>query len=227
MIKRLKRASSEIFHILFNWTAELFQLLYGIWKLSKVPKPRVTFFGGSRLNLDDKYARDARHLARMCVDHEISVLTGGGHGIMEAGNCGVLDSKKAKNEQWTMGISMNISGEEAVNRCATNYNITLHYFFARKWLLIQYSKAFVVFPGGIGTLDELAEILTLMKTDKLQKSPVVLYDSNYWKIFLEWIDFALEKDLLTKQDKDLIIVSDSIDEIFKIIREQCDKRDGL
>jgi uncharacterized protein (TIGR00730 family) len=222
MFSRIKRAFYEIARLLVGWISVLFQLLYGVWKLSRVPAPRVSFFGGAKLKQDDLYAQDARKLAQRCVDNDISVLTGGGPGIMEAANCGVLDSKKAGKEQRTMGIMIkNLPNEEDVNVCVINYNIVLKYFFARKWLLINYSSAFVIFPGGFGTVDEMAEVLTLIRNKKMATVPVILYDSNFWNFFMQWVDESYKKGLISEEDKRLIIVEDSLDKIFEIVKNEC------
>src|SRR3990167_5940340 len=160
-------------------------------------------------------------MAQICVKNKISVVTGGGPGIMEAANCGVLESNHS-NRQRTIGIAMkNLPGEEDVNVCTTGYNIVLRYFFARKWLLINYSEAFVVFPGGFGTMDELSEVLTLMKSRQLRILPIILYNSRYWKPFLEWVDLAVKQEIISEDILKLITVSDSLEEIFSILENQC------
>src|SRR3990167_1512443 len=219
MFGRICSVCYEILYLLFSWIAVLFQVIFGLWKLSKVPKPRVTFFGGAHLKLDDADAKAANKLAQLCVKNEISVVTGGGPGIMEAANCGVLESNHS-NMQRTIGIAINLP-EEDVNVCVTDYNIVLRHFFARKWLLINYSEAFVVFPGGFGTMDELSEVLTLMKSKQLRILPIILYNSKYWKLFLEWIDLAVKQEIISKDIVKLITVSDSLEEIFSILENQC------
>ena len=105
--------------------------------------------------------------------------------------------------------------------CTTGYNIVLRYFFARKWLLINYSEAFVVFPGGFGTMDELSEVLTLMKSKKLRILPIILYNSRYWKSFLEWVNLALKEEIISEDIVKLITVLDSVEDIFAILEKQC------
>ena len=220
MFGRICSVCYETLYVFSSWIAVLFQVIFGLWKLSRVPKPRVTFFGGAHLKLDDPDSRAANKLAQLCVKNEISVVTGGGPGIMEAANCGALESNHF-NTQRTIGITIKNLTEEDVNVCAIGYNIVLRYFFARKWLLINYSEAFVVFPGGFGTMDELSEVLTLMKSRQLRILPIILYNSRYWKPFLEWVDLAVKQEIISEDILKLITVSDSLEEIFSILEKQC------
>lgn len=195
------------------------QTLYGVWKLTGIPDPKVSIFGSARLEQEDPYAKLAHRLAEKLVKHDISVLTGGGPGIMEAAHCGATsEGKKAKS----LGIGVTELGE-GKNPCVQEY-IELNYFFARKWLLTHYSIAFIVFPGGFGTLDELGEVLTLIQTNKLPKIPIVLIGKDYWNLLMQWFDhIAIKHDVISRDDLKLFTVTDSIDEAFKIIFEFCSK----
>ncbi len=141
----------------------VFQLVYGFWRISKLEQPIVSIFGSARLAQDQIYFKQAHDLAQRFIAHDISVLAGGGPGIMEAVTCGaVVHDGTGKGK--SIGIGVRGLGEKR-SLCVQEY-FELDYFFARKWLLTQYSSAFIVFPGGFGTLDELAEVLTLIQTKK-------------------------------------------------------------
>ena len=216
---RLKR----LFGLWGNLIAVSFQLIYGFWRLTGVKGPFVTIFGSARLPQNDPYAKQAHELANMFVESDISVLTGGGPGIMEAASCGALAVGK-KNR--SIGIGVTELGE-GVNPCVQEY-IELKYFFARKWLLTNYSVGFIVFPGGFGTLDELGEILTLIHTKKLPKVPIVLFGQEYWDYFMKWLEKdALVHGAITEKDLKLFRVTDDIDETFTIIHDFCKEQEKV
>lgn len=190
------------------------QLIYGIWKVSGVPAPRVTIFGGSRFGQKDPYAVEAHALAELFINNDISVITGGGPGIMEAANCALPPLGGTAR---SLGIG--VRDLERPNHCLHEY-IELDYFFARKWLMTQYSQAFVVFPGGFGTLDELSEVITLIQTKKLKQVPIILLGKDYWQEFMQWLSSqALEHKLILTEELNLFTVTDNIHEAFRIIRE--------
>ena len=193
------------------------QLLRGIWRISGFPKPIISIFGGSRIKSDDIYAQGARILAQRFVDHNISVITGGGPGIMEAANCGAMYTKKGKGRSIGIGVR---DLEEVRNVCIKEY-IEFDYFFARKWLLTQYSAAFIFFPGGFGTLDELFEILTLIQTKKLVQHPIILVGSEFWHPLLEWIQREpIHHEFVKAQQTNLLLILDDLDEIFSIVKKE-------
>lgn len=224
-MKRLSRIRFG-FYLLWVYIKLFFQMVRGLWLLSKLPHPIVTFFGGRRLTKECAYANQAFELAKRLSECKISVITGGGPGLMEAANCGAAaaDGGAAR----TMGVGVSWFNEmEPQNKCA-KYRFLTDYFDLRKHLLIAYSHAYVIFPGGFGTLDELFEVLTLMQTKKLPPMPVVLFGSTYWKDLLEWVDEAVGLGLVTPEHAALIFVTDSIDEAAKALIDfcsspQCDK----
>lgn len=203
---------------LFQWMGVLWQLLYGVWRVSKLPRPIVSIFGGARIAGDDVYFHKAHELARRLVELDISVLTGGGPGIMEAASCGAIVPKKGKAKM--MGIGVTDLGEKP-NQCVQEY-FELHYFFARKWLLTRFSSAFVVFPGGFGTLDELSEVITLIQTKKLKRVPIVLFGVEYWEQFMQWLKTEpLKHGTISKEDLDLFTLTDDLEQVFCLIRDEC------
>lgn len=188
------------------------QLLYGMWRIGKLNPPFISIFGGARLLQSDYYAQKAHELAQQLVNANISVLTGGGPGIMEAANCGAIYANRGTGRSIGIGVR---DLAEAQNICVQEF-ILLNEFWARKWLLTRYSSAFIVFPGGFGTLDELGEVLTLIQTNKLAQVPIVLVGTEYWKPFMSWcIDEALHHGLVKQREIDLFLVTDSIATVFE------------
>jgi uncharacterized protein (TIGR00730 family) len=196
------------------------QLIYGVWQVSKLPHPIISIFGSAKMPQADKYAKDANLIASLFVKEGISVLTGGGPGIMEAVTCGIVQSRKQKGTVTSIGIG--VSGlDEPKNMCVEEY-FELDYFFARKWLLTQYSSGFIVFPGGFGTLDELMEVLTLIQTKKMKKVPIVLIGKDYWHPFMQWVtEEAFPRGLILQEHINLFSVTDDPYKAFCFVRGEC------
>jgi len=196
----------------------MFQTIYGAWKVFRLPQPIVSIFGGSRLNKNDRYWKMAHKLAAKFRAVDISVLTGGGPGVMEAANCGATPLNGKKGVSMGIGVS---DLNEGINPCVKEYHL-LDYFFARKWLLTRYSSGFIIFPGGFGTLDELSEILVLIQTKKLARVPIVLVGAEYWHGFVSWVKKeAVEHGLISPYDIQLITLTDDVDEAFCLVRKAC------
>lgn len=196
-----------------------FQLLYGVWKLSKLQNAPITVFGGTRLGEESIYMQKARQLSSLLAQNDIPVLTGGGPGIMEAASCG--DATKKGKIITTIAIGVKGLGNPQFNKCVKD-SIIMDYFFARKYLLVSYSIGFAVFPGGFGTLDELAELLTLIQTKQRKPAPIVLIGVDYWKPFMEWIhQSALKDGLITVEDAQIFKITDDIDYAFELLRAHC------
>lgn len=210
-----------IFDLAVKLFEDYFRLVRGAWTLAKVKKPIISVFGGAKLEQDHPYAQQVHNLSDKLLEHGISVITGGGTGIMEAANCG----SKVRNPD-TSGKSIGILLESLQEQEPPNNNcmdemIVTRYFFARKWLLTSYSTAFAVFPGGFGTADELFEILTLMQTDKLKRVPIVLVGTEFWKPLVEWVKMSQKNGLLLQEDADLIFVTDDVDKAFNHLHQHC------
>ena len=213
-----------------NW-----RVFYGMWKLTRLPQPTITIFGGSRIELDHPYATLARDLAKKLTEDGFSIITGGGPGIMEAANQGAFqyaqdcakqctgkkcDHRNCDRKLMSMGIAVSGLQIEKLNPY-THDTIIMDHFFTRKWLLVRYSVGFVVFPGGFGTLDELCEIVTLIQTEMMAPLPIVLMVREHWQPILDWINNELLKDnLIKKEDASLISCADTVDEAFEIIHEK-------
>ncbi len=194
-----------------------FQQVRFIWTVSELRHPVITIFGGSRLKQDNPYATMAHNLGRNLIEHNISVLTGGGPGIMESASCGAAHGGKTAK---TIGITVKgLDKLEEANPCMDAI-ITTDYFWARKWLLINYSNGYVFFPGGFGTLDELAEVLTLMQTNNLKYAPVIIIGKQYWADIEKWSkESGLKNGLILPEHFDFVKFTDDVDEALNILLE--------
>lgn len=221
MFDRLRRIGSCI-TVGWNLLRATVHTVYGMYKITRLSKPCVTIFGGSKLAVDSLYAQQAGTLAKKLVEADIAVLTGGGPGIMEAASCSAeAAGKKGKHGVMMMGITVrNIPFEKGANMCVGE-PIELDYFFSRKWLLINYSIGFCVFPGGLGTLDELSDLLNQIQTEKLPPMPVVLIGTAFWKSYLAWLEEARAHDLLRPRELPFLTITDDINEAFEIVRAHC------
>jgi uncharacterized protein (TIGR00730 family) len=171
----------------------------------------VTVFGSARIQPDSPYYAAAREVGAGIAKRGFAVITGGGPGIMEAANRGA-------NEAGGLSIGCNIElpHEQSPNPYA-NLSIDFRYFFVRKTMFVKYSEAFVVFPGGFGTMDELFEALTLIQTAKVKRFPVVLYGSDYWGGLLDWVHGTLATEgMVSASDLALVQVVDTTDEVCAI-----------
>lgn len=210
LFQRLAQCISACWHLV----KEALQMVHGIWHITGLPTSCITIFGGSRLPQDSIYATQAEKIARMLVEHNFSVLTGGGPGIMEAANCGAAQAGGSQRLV-TLGFSIyGMINEQAINRCVAKHSkhLTLHYFFARKWLLMQYSVGFCVFPGGLGTIDELSDLLNLMVTHKLPYAPVVLIGKTFWEPYHVWVKTSMSHDLIPEERIPAVLTTDDADE---------------
>jgi len=181
--------------------------------LSRV-SPAVTIFGSARMPRKDRYYRAAEALARELAKHNLTVITGGGPGIMEAANKGAAFAKGR-----SVGLNIELPHEQEGNRYA-NVPIHFHYFFARKVCFAKYSLAFVFMPGGFGTLDEFAEIITLVQTQRIPRFPLILFGRKFWRGALRWMREAMEQPgYISPGDLELARVTDDPHEAVEIILE--------
>lgn len=187
----------------------------GYDKMMKIG-PCVSIFGSARLKEDNKYYKQAVELAEKLTEMGFGVITGGGPGIMEAGNRG---AKNAKGK--SVGLCINLPHEEAANQYVDpKHMISFNYFFARKVMFVKYAQSFVVFPGGFGTLDELFEALTLIQTHKISRFPVILVGSDFWNGLIDWIKEQLVGNgTISPNDMNLFKLTDDMDEVINIIEE--------
>ncbi len=179
------------------------EFVEGFDALSHVP-PSVAFFGSARTKPDDPMYLEAVETAHLLAQAGFGVITGGGPGIMEAANKGAQEGGNC-----SIGCNIELPFEQASN-AYLDISLDFSYFFVRKTMFIKYSNAFIIFPGGFGTMDELFEAITLIQTNKVKHFPVILYNSHYWEGLLNWIrNSMLSTDKISPEDIDLLCLSDS------------------
>ncbi len=163
----------------------------------------VSIFGSARVGEGHRWYELCRETAACLSDHGYSVITGGGPGLMEAANRGAAEAGGL-----SVGLNIELPHEQHVNPYV-NRQLQFHYFFARKLMFVRFARAFVIMPGGFGTLDEMFESLTLIQTHRIHHFPTILVDSDFWHPLLEWIDRGLEDHgLIAPGDKELLVVAD-------------------
>ncbi|MFC1666258.1 TIGR00730 family Rossman fold protein [Candidatus Omnitrophota bacterium] len=188
------------------------EFVEGFDELSKIG-PAVTVFGSSRTKFQDKYYKLAEETAALLSKNGYSIITGAGPGIMEAANKG---AKKGKG--LSIGLNIQVPIVQKPNRFVTKL-LEFRYFFCRKVMFLKYTKASLIFPGGFGTMDEFFEFMTLIQTERIERFPVVLMGSEYWKGLINWmIDAMLKKDRIQKVDLDIFCIADTAEEAFKNIK---------
>jgi uncharacterized protein (TIGR00730 family) len=183
--------------------------------------PCVTVFGSARIQRDDPNYELARKMGAAIVRLGFTVITGGGPGIMEAANRG---AKEAGGR--SVGCTIELPSEQPANAYLDRY-VRLHYFFVRKALLVKYSYAFVVMPGGAGTLDELFEALTLIQTAKIKNFPIVIMGTEYWKELIDFMNKMAQRRMIAEADLSLIYATDSVDAAIAHIRTHAIEPFGL
>ncbi|HEX2189292.1 MAG TPA: TIGR00730 family Rossman fold protein [Longimicrobiaceae bacterium] len=176
----------------------------------------VTIFGSARVKPDHPQYRDAELTARLLAEAGFSVITGGGPGIMEAANKGAREGGAL-----SIGCNIELPFEQGIN-AYVDVPINFRYFFVRKTMFVKYAEAFIIFPGGFGTMDELFEALTLIQTGKVRDFPVILFGSAYWQGLLDWLrGTMLEEGKISAPDLDLMVVTDSPEEAVRVVQERC------
>lgn len=191
----------------------------GYEKLAKIG-PCVSIFGSARLKPDTKYYDMAVEIAEKITKLGFGIITGGGPGIMEAGNKGAFNAKGT-----SIGLNIDLPFEQHFNPYINkSYSMNFDYFFVRKVMFVKYSQGFIVMPGGFGTLDELTEAMTLIQTNKIGKFPIVLVGSEFWGGLLDWFKATLLKEkMIAEDDLDLYRVVDTADEAVAHIKAFYDK----
>lgn len=183
--------------------------------------PCVTVFGSARFDKNNAYYKQAEEVGKTLAEMGFAVMTGGGPGIMEAANKGAF-----LNKGYSIGCNIILPFEQEPNPYLHKW-INIPYFFVRKFLLLKYSYAFVVMPGGIGTLDELFEAVTLIQTKMILNFPVIIFGKEYHKELYEHIKIMADNESISKEDMDLMFLTDSVAEMKAHLREHAVKRFGL
>jgi hypothetical protein len=176
--------------------------------------PSVSIFGSSRAKSGDEIYQRAERIGRLLAENGFGVITGGGPGVMEGANKGAsLAGGKS------IGLNIELPLEQKPNPY-TNINLSFHYFFVRKVMFVKYAVAYIILPGGFGTMDELFESVTLIQTHKIKPFPVILVGSEYWKGLLDWIKGVVSKsERISTADLDILQLIDEPEEIVKTIKK--------
>ena len=197
------------------------ELVEGYEKLSQLG-PCVSIFGSARTKPEDKYYKKTIEISESIVKLGLGIITGGGPGIMEAANKG---AQKAGGV--SVGLNIDLPYEQTHNEFIDSDKIIdFDYFFVRKVMFVRYAQAFVVMPGGFGTLDELFEAITLIQTNKIERFPVILYGSEFWLGCIEWIKNTVCQRFSNVSTNEMLLfeVVDSKDEIIEILKKFYDKK---
>jgi uncharacterized protein (TIGR00730 family) len=209
-----------------NWSevkAESSWLMFKIMSefvegFDKMPKigPCISIFGSARTKPDEIYYEKAERMAMKLVDEGYGVITGGGPGIMEAANKG---AQAAGGK--SVGLNITLPHEQKPNEYIDiDKSINHNFFFVRKVMFVKYAQAFIIFPGGLGTMDELFEVFTLVQTNKIDKIPIVLYGSDFWGGLKDWIIKTMKGNgYISDGDENLLEIVDSTDAAMEIIKK--------
>jgi uncharacterized protein (TIGR00730 family) len=196
------------------------EFVEGFEKLSDIG-PCISIFGSARTKETSPYYKDTVNLACKLTKKGYGIITGGGPGIMEAANKGAKKGGGA-----SVGLNIDLPFEQTPNKYIDpDKSIDFNYFFVRKVMFVKYAQAFIIMPGGVGTLDELFETITLIQTEKIQKIPIILYGTDYWTGLLEWLKkVVLEKEnCINEKDLNNFILTDDLDQITDIIDDHYKK----
>jgi uncharacterized protein (TIGR00730 family) len=208
---QLTRESWKIFQIMAEFVE-------GFEQLAQI-KPSVSIFGSARTATDHVYYRLAEDISRALSDAGFSVVSGGGPGIMEAANKGAFSGRSP-----SIGLNIRLPQEQSGNQYQ-DIALNFRHFFSRKVMFVKYASAYVVLPGGFGTLDELAEMLTLVQTGKSRRIPIILVHRPFWNGLIDWFRNTLvEEGTISPEDLQLFKVLDKPQEVVDAIFEHYDKR---
>lgn len=177
--------------------------------------PAVTIFGSARSHPNSVNYKTTQTVARLLVENGFNVISGGGPGVMEAANKGAAEAGGK-----SVGLHIHLPKEQKANKYA-NLRLDFKYFFIRKVMFVKYAVAYIIMPGGFGTLDELFEALTLIQTKRIKSFPVLLIDSRYWQGLIDWIKGTLIKEkAISESDLDIMTVVDTAEEAARIIQRR-------
>ncbi|MFH2058593.1 MAG: TIGR00730 family Rossman fold protein [Pseudomonadota bacterium] len=183
--------------------------------------PAVSIFGSARTSEDHPYYKKAVELAALFGKNGFSVITGGGPGIMEAANKGA-----ASENVGSVGLNITLPFEQSSNPHATT-QIEFKYFFVRKVMFLKYAQAYIIMPGGFGTLDELFETITLIQTQRIRKMPIIMVGTEYWEGLIQWIkDRLLKEKMISIKDLDLFHLLDDPKDIVKVVTDFIQKQNN-
>jgi len=189
------------------------EFVEGFDRLSGI-EPAVSIYGSARAQPGDELYTQTEEIARRLGENGFSIITGGGPGVMEAANKGALAAGVT-----SVGLNIELPQEQEPNKYTTR-SISFRHFFVRKVMLVKYAIAFVIMPGGLGTLDEVTEVLTLIQTYKIRPFPVIMYDSKYWSGLLEWLRCTvLARGFVSDDDFTLLRICDDPDCVVEAVHQ--------
>ena len=198
------------------------EFLGGFQKVLEIDRPAVSIFGSARVSEESRPYAQARATAKLFAAAHFAVVTGGGPGVMEAANRGCKEGGGL-----SVGFNIALPHEQGLNPYC-DLSMTFKHFYARKTMFVKAAEGFVIFPGGFGTLDEAFEALTLIQTGKVLNFPVVLFDREYWRELLDWINSRLLADgMISTDDVELLHVTDDPAEAVRIVVESYDVRNAV
>ncbi len=210
-LDRLSRSQMDNRRV-FRIMAEMVTGMELMWKMPDA----VSIFGSSRTKTRDPVYKAARYIGRRFAEEGYAVITGGGPGVMEAANRGASEA-----DGISVGLNITLPREQKANKYVKTL-LNFHYFFIRKVMFVKYAKAFVIMPGGFGTMDELFESLTLKQTGKIHKFPVILFDSTYWAGLYHWmLDNMVDRGYLAQDELDLLVMTDDPEEVVNEVVHFC------
>jgi uncharacterized protein (TIGR00730 family) len=183
--------------------------------------PCVTIFGSARTRPGTPYYEMARDMGKACAKLGFTVVTGGGPGIMQAGNQGAFETGGR-----SMGVNIELPFEQELNPYVQR-SVTMRYFFTRKVVLVKYSYAFIVMPGGAGTLDEMFETMTLIQTGKLKMFPIILMGKDYWQPLMDFVYRMAEEGTISPDDPELIFFTDDVEDAVAHLQRHAVRQFGL
>ncbi len=208
----LNRESWKIFQIMAEFVE-------GFERLAPIT-PSVSIFGSARTKPDHPYYKQAEEIARLVSDAGFSVVSGGGPGIMEAANKGAMAGKSC-----SIGLNIQLPKEQVANEYQ-DIELNFRHFFSRKVMFVKYASAYVVCPGGFGTLDEFAEMLTLVQTGKTRQIPIILVQRKFWEPLLDWFKNTLATEgMINPNDVDLFKIVDTPEDVVNAIFAHYENRD--
>jgi uncharacterized protein (TIGR00730 family) len=200
------RESWRLFHIMAEFVE-------GFENLSDL-QPAITFFGSARCRKGEELYENTYELAKMLAKNGFNIITGGGGGVMEAANKGAKEGG-AKS----IGVNIELPFEQKPNPYST-IKLSFRYFFVRKVMFLKYAMAYIVMPGGFGTLDEFSEALTLIQTKKMRPFPIVLVGSSYWAGLIEWMKTTqLNSGMISKEDLEIFKIMDDPQQIVEYVKK--------
>lgn len=210
----------ECFTIIFGSVRDAWQLVYCVYKILRMPGPLISIFGSERTTKDSFYAQQAYLCADRCVQQGFSVLTGGGRGVMEAANCGAYDRAQALREKRKRTLGIRVRGLDVGYTSLCAQILEVNSYLVRKLLLVRYTYAYIIFPGGLGTCHELFAVLDLIVTAQMERKPIVLFGVRYWHPITQWYHLAsTEYDYIKEAGRNLLYVTDNLDDTMRYIIE--------